>query len=86
MKASVAVRLGVAIVGVLVAGAAWGQGPAGGRAMGPGFGEHRPPFEQAMGPGGNHGKWWNNPKVVETLKLTDEQRKAMDGILLDHRE
>jgi Spy/CpxP family protein refolding chaperone len=54
--------------------------------MGPGFGEHRPPFEQAMGPGGNHGKWWNNPKVVETLKLTDEQRKAMDGILLDHRE
>jgi len=86
MKASVAVRLGVAIVGVLVAGAAWGQGPAGGRAMGPGFGEHRPPFEQAMGPGGNHGKWWNNPKVVETLKLTDDQRKAMDGILLDHRE
>jgi Spy/CpxP family protein refolding chaperone len=39
-----------------------------------------------MGAGGEHGKWWNNPKVVAELKLTDDQRKAMDGILLQHRE
>jgi Spy/CpxP family protein refolding chaperone len=53
---------------------------------GPGFGEHHPPFERALGPEGNHGRWWNDPVVVERLKLTDEQRKSMDGILLEHRE
>jgi Spy/CpxP family protein refolding chaperone len=41
-------------------------------------------MERAMN--GDHGRWWNNPKVVERLKLTDDQRKAMDGILLEHRE
>jgi Spy/CpxP family protein refolding chaperone len=40
-------------------------------------------MERALG---DHGRWWNNPKVVERLKLTDDQRKAMDGILLEHRE
>ena len=35
---------------------------------------------------GDHGRWWNNPKIVEKLKLTDEQRKAMDEIFLQHRE
>jgi Spy/CpxP family protein refolding chaperone len=39
-----------------------------------------------MGPQGDHGRWWNNPKVVEALKLTDAQRKEMDGTLLAHRE
>jgi Spy/CpxP family protein refolding chaperone len=43
-------------------------------------------MERAFGPGGEHGRWWNNPRVVERLKLTDEQRKAFDGILLEHRE
>jgi Spy/CpxP family protein refolding chaperone len=43
-------------------------------------------MERAFGPRGDHGRWWNNPKMVERLKLTDEQRKAMDGILLEHRE
>ena len=62
------------------------QGPGGG-GMGPGFGEHRPPMERAFGgPQGDHGHWWNNPKVAARLKLTDEQRKAFDGILLAHRE
>jgi Spy/CpxP family protein refolding chaperone len=42
-------------------------------------------MERAFGAQGGHGRWWNNPKVVEQLKLTDEQRKAFDGILLDHR-
>jgi Spy/CpxP family protein refolding chaperone len=58
-----------------------GVGPGGA-----GFGQHRPPFERAFGAQGDNGRWWNNPKLVERLKLTDEQRKSMDGILLDHRE
>ncbi len=80
------VRLGLAMAGVLLAGTALAQGPGGGMGPGPGFGEHRPPMERAFGPGGEHGRWWNNPRVVERLKLTDEQRKAFDGILLAHRE
>ena len=83
--------MGLAIAGVLLAGTALAQGPGGGMGpgsgMGPGagFGEHRPPMERAFGAQGAHGRWWNNPKVVERLKLTDEQRKSFDGILLDHR-
>lgn len=78
-------RCGLAIAGALLAGSvAMAQGPGGG--MGPGFGEHQPPMERAFGLGGDHGRWWNNPKVAERLKLTDEQRKAFDGILLEHRE
>ena len=83
--------MGLAIAGVLLAGTALAQGPGGGMGpgsgMGPGagFGEHRPPMERAFGAPGAHGRWWNNPKVVERLKLTDEQRKTFDGILLDHR-
>jgi len=86
MKASIAVRLGLAVVGVLLAGTAWAQGPEGPPGMGPGFGEHRPPIERAFGGESMHGRWWNNPKVVEKLKLTDDQRKGFDGILLQHRE
>jgi Spy/CpxP family protein refolding chaperone len=43
-------------------------------------------MERALGPQGDHGRWWNNPKVIERLKLTDEQRKAFDGIMMEHRE
>ena len=32
-----------------------------------------------------NGRFWNNPEVVKQLTLTDDQRKAMDGILQDHR-
>jgi Spy/CpxP family protein refolding chaperone len=77
-----AVRLGLAVAGLWVATSALAQGPGGG----PGFGEHRAPFEKALGPQGDHGHWWNNPKVVEKLKLTDAQRKSMDETLLAHRE
>jgi Spy/CpxP family protein refolding chaperone len=59
---------------------------SGGGGMGPGFGQHRPPFEKAMGPEGDHGRWWNNPKVIDALKLTDAQRKEMDSTMLAHRE
>jgi len=85
MKGSVTATLGVAIAGVFFAGSAWAQAPmGGGPAMA--FGEHRPPFERALGGPGEHGRWWNNPKLVERLKLTDAQRKAMDDTLQQHRE
>src|SRR6202012_3662135 len=60
-----------------------GMGGPGEMGMGQGFAEHRPPFEKAMG---DHGRWWNNPRMIERLKLTDDQRKAMDQILYQHRE
>ncbi len=81
-------RLALAVAGVLMAGGlASAQGPDG-QGMGPGdggFGQHRPPIEGAFGGGGAHGQFWNNPNVVKQLTLTDDQRKAMDGILQDHK-
>jgi Spy/CpxP family protein refolding chaperone len=38
-------------------------------------------MERAFG----FGQFWNNPDVAQKLNLTDDQRKAMDGILQDHR-
>ena len=84
MKARLAVRLGVAIVATLAAAVAGAQGPGG--PGGVGFGMHRPPMERAMRSHGEFGRWWNNPKIVERLKLTDDQRKAMDDIFQKHRE
>lgn len=84
MKRTFAIRLVSALAAVLLAGGwAAAQGPGGG--MGPGFGEHRPPMERAFRFDGERGQFWNNPRIVEKLKLTDDQRKAMDGILQDHR-
>ena len=60
----------------------FGNGPGGG--PGP---MNRPPMERAFGSMGAGARgWWNNPRMVERLKLTDDQRKAMDAILLQHRE
>jgi periplasmic protein CpxP/Spy len=85
MKRIIAVRLVSALAGILLAGGmAAAQGP-GGEGMGPGFGGHRPPMERAFRFEGERGQFWNNPRIVEKLKLTDDQRKAMDGILQDHR-
>jgi len=83
-------RLVLVVAGVLMAGSlASAQGPGGqgpgGQGMGPGFGQHRPPMEGAFGGAGAHGQWWNNPNVVKQLTLTDDQRKAMDGIVQDHK-
>jgi Spy/CpxP family protein refolding chaperone len=86
MKALIVARLGWAIAAVLLAGTmALAQAPGGGMGPGPGFEEHRPPMEKAFALQGDHGRWWNDPKAIERLKLTDEQRKAFDGILLEHR-
>ena len=56
---------------------------------GPGMGPHRPPMERALGFGGGmhgeHGRWWNEPKLVAKLKLTDSQRKSMDDTFQQHR-
>ncbi len=82
MKATMAVRLGLMIAALFTAGTAVAQGPG----IGPGFGDNRPPMERMMGPRGQNVRWWNNPQMIDKLKLTDEQRKAMDGILLEHRE
>lgn len=76
-------RVLLAIAGMLMAGSAWAQMPDGG--AGPGM-MHRPPIERAFVGHGIEGRWWNNPRVIERLKLTDEQRKEFDNILLQHRE
>jgi Spy/CpxP family protein refolding chaperone len=77
--------LGAAITGALMAGVALAQDPAVAGGARPGFGEHRPPFEQALGAHGDHPHWWNDQKMVDKLKLTDDQRKSMDATLLQHR-
>jgi len=84
MKAFGMVRLGVATAAIMLAGTVLAQGPGGG--MGSGFGGHRPPLEDAFGPQSAHGRFWNNPRLVEKLKLTDVQRKEFDDIYLEHRE
>ena len=84
-------RIGIRAVCTLAAALAMAagavaQGPGQGPGYGPGFGAHMPPMERALGVIGQHGRWWNNPNVIERLKLTDDQRKQMDAIMLEHRE
>lgn len=62
----------------------WAQGP-GGRDVGPGMGPHRPPMERAMGPRGDHGRWWNDQSAIDKFKLTEAQRKSMDDTYQQHR-
>lgn len=84
MKAHTALRTAMMAAALMAAGLAAGaQGAPG---AGPGFGDHRPPMERLLGPGGEHGRWWNDPTVIGQLKLTEDQRKAMDDILQQHRE
>lgn len=86
MKGSIVTRFGLAIAGLLLPVSMFGQGP--GPAGGPGSGmeNHRPPFERAFGGMGVQGRWWNSQQIIDRLKLSDDQRKAFDQILLDHRE
>ncbi len=72
-------RVVTGLAAALLAGAmAVAQGPGG-----PEFGPRRPPVERAFG---EHGRWWNNPRLVAAIKLTDDQRKAMDAAFYAHRE
>jgi Spy/CpxP family protein refolding chaperone len=92
MRVRVAINLSLAAIlagGVMAAaqGPREGMGRGMGSGMGgPGFGMHRPPLESVLGPHGAEGRWWNNPAVIDKLKLSEEQRKQMDEILLNHRE
>ncbi len=67
------------------------QGPGMGMGAGAGTGPvvispHQPPFGRSFRFRSTHGHWWNNPRVVAELKLTEAQRKTMDQILYQHRE
>jgi Spy/CpxP family protein refolding chaperone len=89
MRVSLVMNLSLgAILAAGLAAMAQDVGPGAGPAQGggPGFGMHRPPMERALGLRGQQGRWWNDPAMVDKLKLTDDQRKAMDAILLNHRE
>jgi periplasmic protein CpxP/Spy len=86
MRGTIARRFALGFAAASMAGVlAVAQAPGGGPENGPGFGEHRPPMERAFRFGEGHGQFWNNPRIVERLKLTDDQRKAMDAILQQHR-
>lgn len=90
MKARTVGRLFLATLGVAgmlaarVPAVAQGGGP--GPHVGPGMSAHRPPMERAFRFHGIQGRWWNNPRVAEALKITPDQQKAMDTILYNHRE
>jgi periplasmic protein CpxP/Spy len=84
MKMKIA-GLVIAAAGFIFAGGLACAQAAGGAGMEPGFGQRRPPMERAFGFDGARGQWWNNPRTVTSLKLTDEQRKAMDAIMQEHR-
>ena len=85
--------MAVLAAGVAAAGAQGGTPPTGqdGPGMGPGpffrhqFMMRRAPMEQAFGPMGV-GRFWHDPGIISQLKITDEQQKSMDEILLQHRE
>ncbi len=83
MKAGMAGPLVLAVAGILLSGMAAGAQGFGG---GPGGGGQRPPFERAFGGVSAQKGWWNSPRMVERLKLTDAQRKSMDDIMMEHRE
>ena len=86
IAAAALLTAGLASAQCSCAGMGAGKGPGSGMGPGMGFGPHQPPMEQALGMGGGHGRRWNNPDMIQQLKLTDDQRKAMDSILQAHRE
>jgi periplasmic protein CpxP/Spy len=84
MKAARMAGLGAALASILLVGSAAGAQappPPGG---GFGFEARQPGGDEAFG--ALRGRFWNNPRIVDALKLTDDQRKAMDDILQQHLE
>jgi Spy/CpxP family protein refolding chaperone len=50
--------------------------------------EHRGGHPEGMSPGGHiapPGMWWKNPRVIQTLTITDDQQKKMDDIFQKSR-
>lgn len=85
MRIGTVAGLVLVVAGFTSAGAG-AQGFGGGQGVGQGFGGHKPPMNRGFGSEGSRNGWWNNPRIAERLKLTDDQRKAMDGIMMEHRE
>jgi Spy/CpxP family protein refolding chaperone len=83
MKVVKAIHAAISIASLVCGLGAHAQAPAPG--SGPGFGFHRPPLERSLGPGPG-GRWWNDQAMVDKLGLSEDQRKNMDDILLQHRE
>lgn len=83
MKLLSGMKLIAALAVVAMSTAIWGQMPE--DTPGP-MGQHRPPIERFFGPPPPTFRWWNQPKMIEKLKLSDDQRKAFDQILEGHRE
>lgn len=66
------------------AGLAIAQDPGFHAGPGPdGFGGP-PPMERAFHDR-HFGRWWNDPQIAQQLALTDQQKKQMDQIFLQHR-
>ena len=90
MKSLFVGRLGVILVGSLLAATGYsqmpGDAPMDGRGGGMIMRGNRPPLEQAFGGPGLQGRWWDNQQIIDKLKLTDDQRKQFDRILQEHRE
>ncbi len=59
------------------------DGPGGADpAQGPGM--QGPPMERAFHVE-HFGRWWDNPQMAQQLNITDQQKKQMDDIFLQHR-
>ena len=59
------------------------DGPSGpDPAQGPGM--PGPPMERAFHVE-HFGRWWDNPQMAQQLNITDQQKKQMDDIFLQHR-
>jgi Spy/CpxP family protein refolding chaperone len=50
-------------------------------AQGPGMAG--PPMEHAFH--AEHGRWWDNAQMAQQMNITDQQKKQMDDIFLQHR-
>jgi Spy/CpxP family protein refolding chaperone len=81
------VRARIAFVGlaILILGSAFSSAQAANIRNAQAFGPRRGPVEQTLGNQGAQGRWWNSQRMIDQLKLTDDQRKAMDQIFYDHR-
>lgn len=66
------------------AAVAQGPGPGMGRGMGPDGMSGPPPMVRSFHDQ-RFGRWWNDPKLAQQLQLTEQQKKQMDKIFLEHR-